>query len=50
MPCKYTKQICDKLKNVYQGDTKVHKVKLQVYISHCENLKNQGEEDMTTFF
>ena len=50
MHCKSTKQIWDKLKNVYEGDTKVQRLKIQVYRSEDDSLKMQEEEDMTNFF
>ena len=33
MHCKFAKQIYDKLQNVYEGDTKAQRGKLQAYIS-----------------
>ena len=44
MHCRSAKQIWDKLQNVYQGDTKVQRAKLQVYISYYESIKMQEEE------
>jgi hypothetical protein len=29
--CKFTKEIWDKLRNIYEGDTKVKETKLQTY-------------------
>ena len=37
--CETTKEIWDKLKNIYEGDDKVKGVKLQTYRGQFENLK-----------
>ena len=50
MHWKYAKQIWDKLQNMYQGDSKVQRAKIQVYESQYEILKMQIEEDIVTFF
>jgi hypothetical protein len=39
MHCVSTKELWDKLKNVYEGDTKVKNAKLQSYRSQFESLK-----------
>ena len=44
------KEIWDKLKNVYEGDTKVKSEKLQTYISQFECLKMEESEDIATYF
>jgi hypothetical protein len=40
MHCASAKEIWDKLKNVYEGDTKVKSAKIQSYRSQFESLKN----------
>ena len=41
MHCETTKEIWDKLKNIYEGDDKVKGEKLQTYRGQIENLKNE---------
>ena len=41
MHCESTKEIWDKLKNIYEGDDKVKGAKLQTYRGQFENLKNE---------
>lgn len=43
MHCEITKEIWDKLKNIYEGDDKVKGVKLQTYRGQFENLKMKEE-------
>ena len=45
-----TKEIWDKLKNIYQGDTKVQKEKIQTYRTQFEGLKMKEEEDIAAYF
>ena len=44
-----TKEIWDKLKNIYEGDDKVKGAKLQTYRGQFENLKMKEEENITTY-
>jgi hypothetical protein len=44
------KEIWDKLKNVYEGDTKVKSAKLQSYKSQFESVKMEESEDISTYF
>jgi hypothetical protein len=37
--CKYAKDIWDKLRNIYEGDSKVKEAKLQTYRGQFEQLK-----------
>jgi hypothetical protein len=37
--CKSTKEIWDKLRNIYEGDSKVKEAKLQTYKGQFEQLK-----------
>ena len=46
MHCETTKEIWDKLKNVYEGDDKVKGAKLQTYREQFENLKMKEEENI----
>ncbi len=48
MHCTSTKEIWDKLKNVYEEDTKVKSAKLQTYKSQFESLKMEEYEDIAT--
>ena len=47
---KSTKEIWDKLQNIYEGDTKVKAEKLQTYRGQFEKLKMKKDEDITTYF
>jgi hypothetical protein len=40
--CKSAKYIWDKLRNIYEGDTKVKAAKLQTYIDQFKQNKNEG--------
>ena len=48
--CKYTKEIWDKLRNIYEGDTKVKATKLQTYRGHFEQLKMKEDENIAAYF
>jgi hypothetical protein len=48
--CKSAKEIWDKLRNIYEGDSKVKATKLQTYRGQFEQLKMKEDEDITTYF
>ena len=48
--CKSTKDIWDKLRNIYEGDTKVKETKLQTYRGHFEQLKMKEDENISSYF
>jgi hypothetical protein len=48
--CKSTKEIWDKLRNIYEGDTKFKEVKLQTYRGQFEQLKMKKDENIATYF
>jgi hypothetical protein len=48
--CKSAKEIWDKLKNIYEGDTKVKVTKLQTYRGQFEQLKMKEDEDIAAYF
>jgi hypothetical protein len=48
--CKSTKEIWDKLRNIYEGDSKVKATKLQTYRGQFEQLKMKEDEDITAYF
>jgi hypothetical protein len=48
--CKSAKEIWDKLRNIYEGDSKVKVAKLQTYRGQFEQLKMKEDEDITTYF
>lgn len=48
--CKYAKEIWDKLQNIYEGDEKIKKVKLQVYRVQFEILQTKYGETIATYF
>ena len=50
MHCTSTKEIWDKLKNVYEGDGKVKGAKLQTYRRKFEHLTMKEDEDIATYF
>jgi hypothetical protein len=50
MHCESAKELWDKLKKVYEGDTKVKNAKLQSYRSQFESLKMEESEDIATYF
>jgi hypothetical protein len=49
MHCKTTKDLWDKIQNIYEGDTKVNGVKLQTLRDKFEKLKMKEYEDITTY-
>jgi hypothetical protein len=48
--CKSAKEIWDKLRNIYEGDSKVKETKLQSYRGQFEQLKMKEDEDITAYF
>ena len=50
MGCNIAKEVWDKLKSIYEGDTKVKQVKLQRHRAEFENLKMNEKEDIATYF
>jgi hypothetical protein len=48
--CESAKYICDKLQNIYEGDTKVKVAKLQTYRGQFKQLKMKEYEDITAYF
>jgi hypothetical protein len=48
--CKSTKDIWDKLRNIYEGDTKVKATNIQTYKGQFEQLKMKEDEDITAYF
>ena len=48
--CKFAKEIWDKLRNIYEGDSKVKTTKLQTYRGQFEQLKMKEDEDITAYF
>jgi hypothetical protein len=48
--CKSAKEIWDKLRNIYEGDSKVKATKLQTYRGQFEQLKMKEDEDITAYF
>ena len=44
--CKYAKEIWDKLRNIYEGDSKVKTTKLQTYRGQFKQLKMKEDEDI----
>jgi hypothetical protein len=47
--CKSTKEIWDKLRNIYEGDSKVKEAKLQTYKGQFEQLKMNEDEDIVAY-
>jgi hypothetical protein len=45
-----TKDIWDKLQNVYEGDSKVKEEKLQTYKVQFEKLKMKEDENIVAYF
>jgi hypothetical protein len=50
MHCDSSKDVWDKLKNVYEGDAKVKGVKIQTYRFQFEQLKTMEDEDIAAYF
>jgi hypothetical protein len=50
MHCESAKELWDKLKKVYEVDTKLKNVKLQSYRIQFESLKMEESEDIATYF
>ena len=48
--CKSTKEIWDKLQNIYEGDSKVNGAKLQIYRGQFEQLKMKEDENNASYF
>jgi hypothetical protein len=48
--CKSTKEIWDKLQNIYEGDSKVKATKLQTYKGQFEQLKMKEYENIVALF
>lgn len=48
--CKSAKDILDKLRNIYEGDTKVKVAKLQTYRGQFEQLKMNEDENISFYF
>jgi hypothetical protein len=48
--CKYAKEIWDKLRNIYEGDTKFKAAKLQTYRCQFEQLKMKEDENIEAYF
>jgi hypothetical protein len=48
--CKSAKEIWDKLRNIYEGDSKVKATKLQTYRGQFEQLKMKEDENIATYF
>jgi hypothetical protein len=48
--CKSTKEIWDKLQNIYEGDTKVKAAKLQTYRGQFKQLKLKEDQDIIAYF
>jgi hypothetical protein len=47
---KSAKEIWEKLRNIYEGDSKVKAAKLQTYRGQFEQLKMKKDEDITSYF
>jgi hypothetical protein len=48
--CESTKEIWDKLKNIYEGDAKVKGAKLQTFRVKFEQLKMKEDENIASYF
>jgi hypothetical protein len=48
--CKSAKEIWDKLRNIYEGDTKVKAANLQTYRGQFEQLKMKEDENIADYF
>ena len=47
--CNSTKEVWDKLKNIYEGDEKVKQVKLQLHRAKFENMKMKESEIIAAY-
>jgi hypothetical protein len=47
--CKSAKEIWDKLRNIYEGDSKVKEAKIQTYRGQFEQLKLKEDEDIAAY-
>ena len=50
MHCNSTKEIWEKLQNIYEGDAKVKATKLQTYIGQFDQLKMKEDDNIATYF
>jgi hypothetical protein len=48
--CKSAKEIWDKLRNIYEGDSKVKAENLQTYRGQFKQLKMKEYEDIAAYF
>jgi hypothetical protein len=48
--CKYAKEIWDKLRNIYKGDSKFKEAKIQTYRGQFEQLKMKEHENIVAYF
>jgi hypothetical protein len=48
--CKSAKEIWDKLRNIYEGDSKVKAAKFQTYKGQFEQIKMKEDEDIAAYF
>jgi hypothetical protein len=48
--CKSAKDIWDKLRYIYEGDTKVKEAKIKTYIGRFEQLKMKEDENVASYF
>jgi hypothetical protein len=48
--CKFAKEIWDKLRKIYEGDSKVKEAKFQTYRGQFEQLKMKEDGDITAYF
>jgi hypothetical protein len=48
--CDSTKEVWDKLQNIYEGDAKVKGAKLQTFRAKFEQLKMKEDEDIVAYF
>ena len=48
--CKSAKEVWDKLRNIYEGDTKVKATKIQTYRGQFKQLKMKEDENIVVYF
>jgi hypothetical protein len=48
--CKSAKEIWDKVRNIYEGDSKVKEAKIQTYRGQFKQLKMKEDENISTYF